>query len=131
MNNLILKQLELYKKILELNKEIKKDFNLETVETLIKKRDALIEEVKIIDKKLQPLWDNWEKLKSSVNTENIKKIKEILTENMALEEEILKIFQNKLKEIKFKLKDYDKGKKALHGYRQVKVNIPMFKSFKI
>ncbi len=136
MNNLINQELKLYQKILSINIEINKllnenEINIEEIDSLIKERDEKINEIKELELKLEVVWNNWEKYKNLIDKNKVIELRQILSENLKLEEKIVGLFKNQLEKVKFKLKDYDKGKKALHGYRQAKVNIPMFKSFKI
>ena len=136
MNNLILKELELYNKIYEINKELKKSFNSDEVdfgqiEKLMELREKCIIEIKILDEKLDNVWNNWDEYKSKINKNILKTIREILIKNKSLEQEIIELFRKNLEKTKIKLKNCDRGKKALSGYKQAKVNIPLFKSFKI
>ena len=136
MNELILKELELYNKIFEINTELKGIFNSneidhERIESLISKREKLIKSIEEIEKDLSRLWNNWKKYEPLIDKRNVKKIKEILIKNKELEKEIIKLFQEKLEQMKFKLKDFNRGNQALSGYKTAKINIPMFKSFKI
>ncbi len=136
MNKLIEQELKLYREILSINIEINKllnesEVNIEELDKLIQKRDEKVDKIKELEKQLEVVWNNWEKYKDVVDKNKVIELREILSENLKLEEKIVELFKIKLEKVKFKLKDYDKGKKALHGYRQAKVNIPMFKSFKI
>ena len=136
MNELILKELELYNKIFEINTELKGIFNSneidhEKIETLIYEREKLIKLIEEIEKELSMVWNNWEKYEPLIDKRNVKKIKEILIKNKELETEIINLFQEKLEKMKFKLKDFNRGNQALSGYKTAKINIPMFKSFKI
>ncbi len=136
MDKLIEQELKLYREILSINIEINKllnesEVNIEELDKLIQKRDEKVDKIKELEKQLEVVWNNWEKYKDVVDKNKVIELREILSKNLKLEEKIVELFKIKLEKVKFKLKDYDKGKKALHGYRQAKVNIPMFKSFKI
>ncbi len=136
MKNYIELEIEIYNKIYEINLKIEdilksSDFDIERLEKYITKRAELIEEIKKIEEKLDVVWKNWEKYSDEIDKEIILKLKEFLIKNIKKEKEIISLYELKLSEISTKLKEYDRGKRALSGYKIAKVNIPIFKSFKI
>ncbi len=126
----------IYEKIYKLNEKILEilnieDENLENLSDVMRKRESLIEELKSCEEKLNELWNNWNKYSKLVDIEKVKQLKNILKKNTEIEKRIIEQYTSRLNEIKSKLIKFSKGKNALNGYKVVKVNIPLIKSFKI
>jgi len=126
----------IYEKIYGLNERILKILNsekenFEELSEIMKDRENLIEDLKKCEENLSELWNNWDKYSKIVDIERIKQLRDILEKNSSIEKKIIELYTLKLKEIKSKLIKFGMGKKALDGYKVVKVNIPLIKSFKI
>ncbi len=135
-SELIDKEIDIYAKIYEINTKIfkilkKEEIYEDELKELMDLRQKLINELKDIEKKISLIWENWEKIKDKVIKDKVKILKNILEKNIELEKKIISIYENRIEKIKAKLKIYDRGAKALSGYKVVKVNLPIFKSFKV
>ncbi len=131
--NLIKKEVELYGKFLKQNNDIldvlQNTTDTDTVETKINNKEKLLNEIREIDNVLNGLWNNWEKYKSIFNNtelDKIKELKQLIHDNLSVENKIIEIMQKKLNSNKSKTIQVSHGRAALTAYQGIKSNLPYF-----